>query len=148
MRRAALGALLLLAACAAPAEPDAATSAARQAILARAQGTGALVRAAPLCRLPLSMAAQDRAARLETTVLALHQLQGGTAERDAFLHGLEPPAFDPHRHGRDREAWCSARQAEIARLDLMLAGAEGEAPGRRGGGGRGGRALGEGCPSP
>jgi hypothetical protein len=127
MRRAALATLLLLVACTDTGTRDAATAAAQEALLARAATIGALVRAAPLCGLPLTILAQDRAARLETAAIALHQQRGGLAARDEFLRGLEPPGFDPRRRGRDRAVWCSAREAEVARLDTMLSGEEGQA---------------------
>lgn len=127
MRRAALGTLLLLIACAETGTRPADTATTRETLLARASTTGALVRAAPLCGRPLTILAQDRAARLETAAIALHQRQGGLAARDEFLREMEPPAFDPRLRGRDRAAWCSAREAEIAQLDTMLNGAEGQA---------------------
>ncbi|GGC42032.1 hypothetical protein GCM10011504_20580 [Siccirubricoccus deserti] len=127
MRRAALGILLLLTACAETGARTAGTAAPGEMLLARAPTIGALVRAAPLCGRPLTMLAQDRAARLETAAIALHQQQGGLAARDEFLRGMEPPAFDPRRRGSDRAAWCSAREAEITRLDAMLSGEDGKA---------------------
>jgi hypothetical protein len=127
MRHAALGALLLLVGCAETGPRATTTATARETLLARASTIGALVRAAPLCGRPLTILAQDRAARLETAAIALHQRQGGLAARDEFLREMEPPAFDPGRRGRDRATWCSAREAEIAQLDTTLSGAEGQA---------------------
>jgi hypothetical protein len=88
---------------------------------------GMLTRAAPVCGIALPVRVQDRAARIEAAVLRIREEEGGLAARDAFLHALQPPEFDPRRRGRDRDAWCDARRAEIARMDAMLSGPEGEA---------------------
>lgn len=98
-----------------------------QELAARAPRIGALLRAASACRVAVSVPAQDRAARIEAAALVLRQRQDGTAARDALLASLRPPEFDPQQLGRDREAWCAARQAEIARLDAILRGPEGAA---------------------
>ncbi|MBV1798626.1 hypothetical protein [Siccirubricoccus sp. G192] len=98
-----------------------------QEVLERARSIGEMVRAASICNAMLSMPAQDRAARIEAAAIELHNRRGGVAARDAFLHALRPPAFDPAQHGRDRAAWCNARRAEIARMDTVLAGPEGAA---------------------
>ncbi|MCO6416425.1 hypothetical protein JYK14_09625 [Siccirubricoccus sp. KC 17139] len=127
MRRLLLGLLLLPMACAEAPPLDAARPAARPRMLARAADIGALVRAAMVCGRSLPVSAQDRAARLETAALALRQEEAGTEGRDAFLRSMEPPAFTSRQGSRDRRAWCSAREAEIARLEAMLAGPEGEA---------------------
>ncbi|WP_149537596.1 hypothetical protein [Siccirubricoccus phaeus] len=127
MRRCLLALLLLPAACAEAPPPDAAHPGVRQRVLGRAADIGTLVRAAPLCGRPLPVSAQDRAARLETAALTLRQQEAGTEGRDAFLRSMAPPSFDPRQRGGDRGTWCSAREAEITRLQAMLTGPEGEA---------------------
>ena len=120
---------LLLAACVDDPPPPAlsGTDPTAQELAARAPRIGALLRAASACRVTVSVPAQDRAARIEAAALALRQRQDGTAARDALLASLQPPGFDPQQLGRDREAWCTARQAEIARLDASLRSPEGAA---------------------
>jgi hypothetical protein len=98
-----------------------------QELAERAPTIGTLMRAASVCRVQMSAQAQDRAARIEAAALRQRQRQGGVAARDAFLAAMQPPAFDPRQRGRDRMAWCSARQAEIARLNATLGGPEGAA---------------------
>src|SRR5687768_16107753 len=103
----ALLAMALLIGCADTGTP--AHSPDAQEILERAPAIGEAVRAASVCDVTLSMPAQDRAARIEAAAIELHNHQGGIAARDAFLHALRPPVFDPRQRGRDRAAWCSAR---------------------------------------
>ena len=125
----ALLAMTLVAGCVDARPP--AQSLEAQEILERARAIGETVRAASVCNAMLSMPAQDRAARIEAAAIELHNHQGGVAARDAFLHALRPPAFDPGQRGRDRAAWCNARRAEIARMDSVLAGPEGAALAQR-----------------
>ncbi len=86
---------------------------------------GMLTRAAFVCGTALPMQVQDRAARIEAVVIRIQERQGGLAARDAFLHSLQPPDFGPRQRGR--AAWCEARRAEIARMDMLLSGPEGAA---------------------
>jgi hypothetical protein len=121
MRR-GLPILLLLGACAAdPAKPPAPLTLAE--IGQRATPLGQQMRAAQSCGLDLPASAQDRAARIEATAIALQQMQGGVPARDAFLHSLEPPRQRP----RDRAAWCQEQMPAIARSTQWLDSAEGEA---------------------
>ena len=69
----------------------------------------------------------DAAAAIESAALTHQQQEGGTSARDAWLHALNPPDFDPHRQGRDKSAWCAARRPDIDRIVRWLDGAEGEA---------------------
>jgi hypothetical protein len=107
-------------------EEDGAAFAERAAVIA------SFMRAAIACgQPPVSATAQDRAATIETAVLDLQQRTGGTAARDAFLHAVAPPAFDPRQRGRDRAAWCAERQPDVARVAAWLDGPDGAAFARR-----------------
>jgi hypothetical protein len=127
-RAAALAPLLLAACTAGPAPPPAASPPQPDAPLAeRAAILGGFLRAALLCGQPVSTTAQDRAAAIEAAALNLRQRQGGTAARDAFLRALQPPAFDPRRQGRDRDAWCARQRPDIRRVAAWLDSEEGAA---------------------
>lgn len=117
----------LLAACVEGATVATAPVQHQDGIVERATMIGMLTRAASVCGIVLPTQAQDRAARIEAAALRIREVQGGLAARDAFLHALQPPEFDPRQRGRDRTAWCAARRAEIARMDMMLSGPEGAA---------------------
>lgn len=117
----------LLAACADGVPVAAAPPQDPDGIIQQGATIGMLTRAAPVCGIALPVQVQDRAARIEAAVLRIREQQGGLTARDAFLHALQPPEFDPRRRGRDRAAWCDARRAEIARMDAMLSGPEGAA---------------------
>ena len=119
--------LMLLGACAAEPGDRPDENGMRPAVMARATLLGVHVRAALACGVPLSAAAQDRAAAIESAALRMQERQGGRAARDAYLHALAPPAFDPRRHGRDRAAWCAERGADIQRVGAWLDSAEGAA---------------------
>ena len=120
MRR-RLATLLLLGACAAEPRPPAPLTLAQ--VTERATPLGQQMRAAQAGAIDLPASAQDRAARIEATAIALNQLQGGVAARDAFLRGLEPQRQRP----RDRAAWCREQTPAIARSAQWLGSAEGEA---------------------
>lgn len=102
-----------------PNDPDALA-----AVSARTQVIGVAVRAAAACNLPLSMAAQDQAARLETAVITVHAAAGGVAERDAFLATMRPPRASTKRA---RAAWCRAQRPDLAGVEGFLAGPDGAA---------------------
>lgn len=124
MRRATLCALAL-AACAQSATPPAGLTADEVAALtARTQLIGAAVRAAAACDRPLSMLAQDQAARLETAMIALRQAKGGAAERDAFLAPMRPPEAASMR---GRIAWCARQRPDLAGVERFLTGETGQA---------------------
>jgi hypothetical protein len=119
---------LSLAACAAEEAAGARASAGEgppPGLLPRATLLGVHTRAALACGVPLSPAAQDRAAAIEAAALRIHQRQGGAAARDAYLVTLAPPAFDARQAGRDRAAWCAARQPDVERVGAWLDSAEG-----------------------
>jgi len=111
---------LALAACAVPPPPgDRGSTDEIAALSARTQLIGAVVRAAAACDRPLSTAAQDQAARLETALIALHQAKGGVAERDAFLAPMRPPEA-PNLRGRI--AWCARQRADLDGVERFLTG--------------------------
>ncbi|MBY0336058.1 MAG: hypothetical protein K2X11_05550 [Acetobacteraceae bacterium] len=88
---------------------------------------GELIRAAATCGVPVSLTAQDRAARIEQAALLAYEQQGGAAMRDQYLRSVQPPAFDPARRGQDRAQWCGTKRLDIERADGFLSGAEGQA---------------------
>jgi hypothetical protein len=94
-----------------------------QSIVARAPALGQQLRAAMLCGVPVSPAAQDRAATIEAVAIAQHHQQGGTALRDAFLASLAPPTFAGRKS--DRFAWCASQRPEIERSARWLESDEG-----------------------
>jgi hypothetical protein len=96
-------------------------------LLTRAPEIGSLVRAAQLCGVALSQPAQERAARIEEAALELHRARGGMPARDAFLHSMAPPRFEPRQRGRDRIAWCAAKRPAVQQMDGLLNGTEGTA---------------------
>jgi hypothetical protein len=106
--------ILLLAACATAPTPPAPLTLAQ--VTERATPLGQQMRVAQICSVDVSLSAQDRAARIEATAIALHQRVGGVPGRDAFLHGLE----QPRQRARDRAAWCKDRTDAIARSALWL----------------------------
>ena len=120
MRR-GLPILLLLGACATEPTPPAPLT--LPELTTRATPLGQQMRAAQSCGIDLPASAQDRAARIEATAIALNQLQGGVPARDAFLKSLEPPRQRP----RDRAAWCKEQGPGIARSATWLDSTEGEA---------------------
>ena len=127
MRQGSLLLLPLLLGCVGEPSPSTRPPYDLQELATRAPGIGALVRAVQLCGLTLSQPAQERAAQIEAAAIELHQHQGGTLERDAFLRGMAPPRFDPPHASRDRAAWCAAKRPEVQQMDAMLNGADGTA---------------------
>jgi len=126
-----LASLLLLAACAMDGLAPAPSPEDGQVLVERAAVLGGFMRAALACDLPVSTAAQDRAAMIETAALRRQQRRGGTAARDAFLLAMQPPAFDPRQRGRDRGAWCARQRPDVERIAAWLDSAEGEEFARR-----------------
>lgn len=120
MRQASLLPLLLLLACAADPPPPAAPAHDLAELAGKAPEIGGLVRAAQLCGLALSRPAQERAARIEEAALEVQRHRGGTPARDALLHDMAPPRFEPRLRGRDRAAWCREKAPAVQRLDTML----------------------------
>lgn len=133
MRAARLCALLpLLGACAMqPAPTGTLPARAEEPVTERAAIIGGHMRAALACDIPVPAGAQDRAALIEATALDRLQRSGGAAARDAFLHAMQPPRFDPRRQGRDRRAWCARQRPDIRRVAAWLGSEEGAAFVRR-----------------
>ena len=127
MRHGSLLPMLLLFACTADQPPSAASAHDLAELTSKAPEIGGLVRAAQLCGLALSRPAQERAARIEEAALEVQRHRGGTQARDAFLHGMAPPHFDPKQRGRDRAAWCTDKGPAVQRMDGMLNSTEGTA---------------------
>jgi hypothetical protein len=98
-----------------------------QEIATSAPVFGELIRAASVCSVPVSLTAQDRAARIEAAALLAFERQGGPQMRDQYLRSVQPPGFDPSRRGQDRSQWCGSKRLDIERADGFLSGAEGQA---------------------
>jgi hypothetical protein len=96
-------------------------------VKASAPVVGELVRAAAVCGLPVSVTAQDRAARIEAVALDLALREGGMAARDSYLRSVQPPAFDARQRGRDRAQYCGQKRLDVERMDGFLAGPDGGA---------------------
>jgi hypothetical protein len=130
MRATLLGPLLLLPlllACRGGGGAPAPTAYDAEEVKVSAPIVAELVRAATVCGVPVSLTAQDRAARLEAVAIELHQREGGLAARDNYLRSVQPPSFDPRQRGRDRSAYCGSKRIEIERMDGFLNNADGAA---------------------
>ena len=115
---------LVLAACQDAASPaGSGNGAALREAAARAPLLGEAVRTAQFCGFPLSLAAQDRAARIEAVVIEMHRRDGGQPAVDRFLRSLQPPRIEP----RNRAGWCASHRQDFDRLHRFLASEEGEA---------------------
>lgn len=123
MRRSVILAAALLAACAPEALPPAESPEAGRAISDRALVIGQNMRAALACGVSMPAGAQDRAAVIEAAALAYLQRQGGSAARDAWLHGIEPSVRSP----RQLANWCVAQRPDIDRVVRWLDSKDGEA---------------------
>ncbi len=97
-----------------------------QELVTSAPVFGELVRAASVCGVPVSLSAQDRAARIEGAALIAIRAQGGESAWNQYLQSVQPPAVDPRRRGQDRAAWCGTKRLDVERADSFLAGAEGQ----------------------
>ncbi len=86
---------------------------------------GELVRAAAVCGVPVSITAQDRAARIEAAALEIAVRDGGMQARDTYLRSVQPPSFDPRRRGQDRAQYCNPKRLDVERMDGFLSGADG-----------------------
>jgi hypothetical protein len=86
---------------------------------------GEIIRAAAACSVPVSLTAQDRAARIEGAALLAFARQGGEAARNQYLASVQPPNFNPAQRGRDRSAWCGGKRVDIERADTFLNSDEG-----------------------
>jgi hypothetical protein len=134
MRHTALPALLLtlsLAACGsgggtAP-QPARSTQLDVDQVKASAPVVGELVRAASVCGVPVSITAQDRAARIEAAALDIAVREGGMTARDSYLRSVQPPTFDPRRRGQDRAQYCNPKRLDVERMDGFLSGPDGAA---------------------
>ncbi|WP_160119522.1 hypothetical protein [Rhodovarius lipocyclicus] len=102
---------------------------------------GEIIRAAAVCQMPVSLTAQDRAARIEAAALLAFARQGGDAARNQYLASVQPPNFDPARRGQDRSQYCGQKRLDIERADTFLNGAEGQSLAERADNAR--RALGQ-----
>ncbi len=92
---------------------------------------GEIIRAASTCGVPVSLTAQDRAARIEGAALLAFSRQGGDAVRNQYLASVQPPTFNPAQRGRDRSTWCSGKRIDIERADTFLTGEDGGALAQR-----------------
>ena len=100
-------------------------------IRASAPVVGELVRAATVCGLPISITAQDRAARVEGAALNLVGREGGQPAMDNYLRSVQPPAFDPRLRDRDRAQYCGQKRLDVERMDGFLSGPDGAALAQR-----------------
>ncbi len=94
-------------------------------VRASAPVVGELVRAASVCGVPVSITAQDRAARIEAAALQIAARDGGMTARDTYLRSVQPPTFDPRRRGQDRAQYCGQKRLDVERMDGFLNGADG-----------------------
>ncbi len=108
-------------------------------IRASAPVVGELVRAATVCGLPVSITAQDRAARIEGAALNLVGREGGQPAIDNYLRSVQPPAFDAQQRGRDRAQYCGQKRLDVERMEGFLNGPDGAALTQRAEAIRGGR---------
>ena len=81
---------------------------------------GEIIRAAAVCGVPVSLTAQDRAARIENAALLAFARQGGEEARNQYLASVQPPSFNPSQRGRDRSAFCGQKRVDIERADTFL----------------------------
>jgi len=96
-------------------------------VKASAPVVGELVRAASVCGVPVSITAQDRAARIEAAALDIAVREGGMTARDTYLRSVQPPTFDPRRRGQDRAQYCNPKRLDVERMDGFLSGPDGAA---------------------